>query len=508
MARPRHHSLLAGMTRRLKGHATRPTLSFEMKGYQFSVEKGLCLKSETQPAKRSLRSKIIITSLLTMLPSLWWLNSSNAFYEPVPEGSSLLQTQRKLYLPAIPPKEEHPFNTSFVPASSEVFALPWLHIKVGPNDSLESIFAKHQLNGIQLQQIMGVCAKALCQLYPAQTLHIKHDDLGRVKQLILELNTTEELYLYKKNNAWKSKIRPLSIQTKIISTHATITRSLTAAAEQAELSEHLLNQVIALFRWEFDVKTLRPGDQLSVIYEQHWFNQQKEEGAILAAEFIQQGKIYRAMRYTDKHHRTHYYTPQGESLHKVDLKVPVEFTRISSYFGDRKHPIFNKFHFHTGVDYAASHGTPVIAAGDAIVVFVGRKSGYGKTIILEHNQRCQTLYAHLSRYAKDLQPGQKVLQNQIIGYVGRTGRATGSHLHYEFQVDGIPQDPLQSKLPPLITLTLEEQNHFRKQTQAILSQLDTLSLAAQPIVQKKHRATQSILKQHTRVLPTALVDNR
>ena len=151
------------------------------------------------------------------------------------------------------------------------------------------------------------------------------------------------------------------------------------------------------------------------------------------------------------------------------LRTPVDFTRISSHFNPRRlHPVLKRVRPHRGVDYAAPTGTPVYAAGDGTVIHRGWKGGYGRAIFIRHGTRYTTVYAHLSRYVRGLRVGSKVTQGQIIGRVGRSGMATGPHLHYEFRVDGIHRNPVKVKLPPLRPLRYVEQADFRQQTWPML----------------------------------------
>jgi len=502
---------------RLSPRSRSANLPFKIdEGYHFSIEQGLQPKILAFPA-RSLRSKLIATTILMMLPSLWWLNNSNAFYEPTP--SSLYQTQvKKLELPRVS-------RSKFWYTHPKPFQqTQWLHLNLNPNDKLAIIFAKHQLKYSQLEQLRTLPAYGdyFHKRPKPQQLHIQHDEQGNIKTLILILNATEELYVKTIGKQLQAEIRPLNHRTKIVSAHGFVNANLTQAAKQAGLSSSMLQELIQIFRAEVDLSLIsEAGDYFSVIYEQYWFENDREEGSILAAEFIHQGRLYRALRYIDENGTVRYYNPQGESLQKVSLLIPVNFTRISSLFGDRRHPILNRYHTHTGVDLAAPWGKPIVAAGDGIVEFVGRKGGYGKTVILKHNPHYQTLYAHMSKYARDLEAGQTVLQGQVIGYVGSTGRATGAHLHYEVQLDGEPQDPLQFTSAPAFTLTEQEYPLFLVQTQPFISKLDTMNTAflgtldmpqAEQYPETSTSEAQpadlltahSILQQHAMISPTLL----
>jgi murein DD-endopeptidase MepM/ murein hydrolase activator NlpD len=158
------------------------------------------------------------------------------------------------------------------------------------------------------------------------------------------------------------------------------------------------------------------------------------------------------------------------------LRTPVDFRRISSHFQpNRWHPILGKRRPHQGVDYAAATGTPVAASGDGTVVFVGRKGGYGNTNILKHYDHYTTLYGHLSRFHKGLRKGHHVKQGQIIGYVGKTGLATGPHLHYEFRIGGVHKDPVTVKLPGSPPMERRYLADFYAKTARVVAQLDIVS---------------------------------
>jgi murein DD-endopeptidase MepM/ murein hydrolase activator NlpD len=170
-------------------------------------------------------------------------------------------------------------------------------------------------------------------------------------------------------------------------------------------------------------------------------------------------------------------------MHKTFLRTPVQFTRVSSHFNlKRKHPILNRIIAHRGVDYAAPSGQPVKTTGDGVVKFVGRKGGYGKTVIIQHGKKYTTLYGHLSGYAKGLKKGRHVQQGQIVAYVGMTGLATGPHLHYEFRVNGVHRNPLTVELPKALKLPDHLVSSFEAQTGPLLAQLSAVKPHPEPIV--------------------------
>jgi murein DD-endopeptidase MepM/ murein hydrolase activator NlpD len=238
-------------------------------------------------------------------------------------------------------------------------------------------------------------------------------------------------------------------------------------------------ELAGIFGWDIDFALdIRKGDSFKVLYEEIYRNGEKiKDGDILAAEFINDGEVYRAVRYTNpKTDRTEYYTPEGKSMRKEFLRTPVNFTRISSRFTTaRYHPVLHKFRSHKGVDYAAKRGTPIRAAGDGKVIFKGTKGGYGRVVILQHGSKYTTLYAHLNSYDKSISVGKKVKQGQTIAYVGSSGLATGPHLHYEFRVDGVHRNPLTVRLPSSEPVPQSHLASFEQTTAPVLAQLDLLS---------------------------------
>lgn len=446
-----------------------PMLPFEVQGYEFSIKHGL-RKKDSSLLYRA-RFATIIMSCLGLL-FLWSLNNINVSYALLQKIESNLQPIPDKFHPeskkiSLPP---HPFEKIKV---SPPQASLWRHVQIQSGDNLSKIFEKYKLNKTPLHQLsrLNKYSGKLLQLTVHQKLHIKSDHQGNLESLILELNPTHELHVYKQNNLFQGEVRPIGTQTDLITRVGKVDTSFEQAATQSGLSESMRTRLKEIFQWEVDFSHLQKEDYFKVIYEQRWFEGEIKDSDILAAGFVHKGETYLAIRYTDPSGYTDYYTPWGTSLRKISLGVPVEFTRISSFFGERQHPILNMFHFHTGIDYAASRGTPVRASGDAIVSFVGYKGGYGNSIILGHNPRLQTLYAHLSGIADNINPGETVFQGQIIGYVGQTGTATGPHLHYEVQLDNLPINPLLANFPLFMPIPEKERNDFLKQSQNMLAQL-------------------------------------
>ena len=348
-------------------------------------------------------------------------------------------------------------------------------VTIKKGDTLSSLFSKRKLNA-ELHKIMllGDKVKELKSVYPGQKIHFHLSDENLVG-IELETNVNRRLKVVKedKNYLVDEIIRDFEIRTQVAS--STIENSLFLAGQQAGLSDAVIMELANIFGWDIDFALdIRTGDQFSVVYEEKYLDGEKiKDGAIIAAEFVNAGESFRAVRYTDSKGNTDYYSQNGRSMRKPFLRTPVDFARISSRFNlKRKHPVLNKIRAHKGVDYAASTGTPIKASGDGKVVHRGTKGGYGRTIIVKHGSRYSTLYAHMHKYAKSTHVGKRVKQGQIIGYVGKSGLATGPHLHYEFRVNGVHRNPLTVKLPDASPLPKNEMQRFKTATAEEFARLD------------------------------------
>jgi len=352
----------------------------------------------------------------------------------------------------------------------------WHELVVKHGDTLSSLFSGLNIYG-QLAEVMslGEQSEDLKRIYPGQRLRVRIKS-GTLEELIFEKDKVNQLHVTRTDHTLSIKLvnQPLELHRKVAINK--IRHSLYRAGLQAGLSERLIMNMISIFSWDIDFALdIRQGDSFTVVYEEHYIDGEKvKDGNIIAAEFINQGKIHQAFRYTNSEGRTGYYSKDGRIMRKAFLRMPVSFARISSRFNlRRKHPILNKIRAHKGVDYVASIGTPIKAAGDGKVIFRNRKGGYGKTIILQHGKKYSTLYAHLSRYARTLKKGSRVKQGQIIGYIGKSGLATGPHLHYEFRVNGVHRNPLTVNLPSASPLPKTDLAEFTYSIQPLLAQLES-----------------------------------
>lgn len=252
----------------------------------------------------------------------------------------------------------------------------------------------------------------------------------------------ERLVVEKTAQGFRSRIEEAALQNTSRLAGGTIRSSLFAATDEANIPDAVATQIAEIFSGDIDFhRALRKGDHFSVVYETAEADGQVlRTGRVLSAEFYSNGKTYQAMWFAEPGQKGSYYTLDGQSLRRSFLASPVEFSRITSGFSMRFHPILKQWKAHLGVDYAGAIGTPVRTVGDGVVEFAGAQNGYGNVIIIKHNSHNETVYAHLSQI--NVRVGQTVSQGDHIGAVGMTGWATGPHLHFEFRVNGVHQDPL------------------------------------------------------------------
>lgn len=352
--------------------------------------------------------------------------------------------------------------------------------RIGNGESLYHIFKRRELDQAELMLLLKAKphGRRLERLMPGQILEFTLDDARSLVSLDLKLDLTRTLKFSRHGDGFRSELIEVPLERRTAFAAGRIEGSLFLAGQKAGLSDKLIMELVEVFGWDIDFALdIRSGDSFLVVFEELFKDGEKvAEGDILAAEFVNKKDRYRAVRYVAPGGRASYFTPDGTSMRKAFLRTPVKFGRVSSRFNlRRRHPILHRIRAHRGVDYAAASGTPVRATGDGKVIHVGRKGGYGRTVILRHGSTYTTLYAHLRRYAKGLRSGKHVRQGQIIGYVGRSGLATGPHLHYEFRVRGRHRNPLTIKLPKAAPVPKKLRADFQQKTQDLVAQLDVLS---------------------------------
>lgn len=251
------------------------------------------------------------------------------------------------------------------------------------------------------------------------------------------------------------------------------------SAKDVGIPDSIIMDFAYIFGWDIDfIFDVRKGDKFSVIYETDFSEGEKiSSGDIIFAEFTNREKKYIAQRFFDDVQGKQYFNENGENVKKAFLRAPLDFAYISSHFNpNRMHPILHKIKAHNGVDYAAKRNTPVKASGDGVISFIGRQSGYGRTVEIKHGGNIKTLYAHLERFNTKLKVGSKVKQGEIIAYVGDSGQATGTHLHFEFWQGEIRSDPVKVKLPSAKPVNNAQRNEFEDLLALNLNKLNEYNL--------------------------------
>ncbi|MCJ7595207.1 MAG: M23 family metallopeptidase [Desulfobacterales bacterium] len=285
----------------------------------------------------------------------------------------------------------------------------------------------------------------LRQLQPKDTLQLYYSPEGAVTRVVYRQSPLDIFEVHRQEHNWNAYKRDMDVDRRVTLVAGTLENTLLDSIEKLGESPRLVFDFAGIFAWVFDFAAdSQPGDRFRMIVEKLYVEGQFVQYArILAAEYESGHTVHTATYFQEKG-RGDYYTPDGESLRRAFLKSPLDFSRISSrYNRNRRHPILGGVRPHLAVDYAAPTGTPVWAVADGMVKFAGWKSGYGKTVVLNHKASYQTIYSHLSRFGKGIRSGTKVLQRQVIGYLGSTGVTTGPHLDYRVMKGGRLVDPLK-----------------------------------------------------------------
>jgi murein DD-endopeptidase MepM/ murein hydrolase activator NlpD len=349
--------------------------------------------------------------------------------------------------------------------------------EIQPGDTISGILSKYGANKAAFQGVLTSAdwVERLSLIRPGEIINLRFSQDNVLEELVYTPSKIETIKFYRTDSGYEGQKLVRKPERRIMLTHGTIDSSLFLDGKKAGLSEKLIVQLAKIFAWDIDFAlNIQPDDQFTLIYEKLYLDgEEYDTGGIQAAEFVTSGQTFRAIRYVDSQGLVNYYDPEGNNLRKSFLRTPVEFTRISSRFNlHRRHPVLNRIRAHKGVDYAAPKGTPVRATGDGKIRFIGTKRGYGHVIIVQHQQKYSTLYAHLLHFDKKVKRTKTVRQGQIIGYVGKSGLASGYHLHYEFRIKGVHRNPLTVQLPIAPAIEKTRLAEFKRNTNALLNQLD------------------------------------
>lgn len=335
----------------------------------------------------------------------------------------------------------------------------WRTYVVKNGDNLAKIFSRAGLSAKDVHHVSraGKHAKKLLKIRPGQAIELQINSDGGFTQLNYPFSPTNTLNIRKENNQYHSKIEEKEVYSRLNYASGEIRSNFWNAGVDAGLTDNQIMSLATIFGWDIDFALdIRAGDNFNVIYEENYIEGEfVGYGDIVAAEFTNQGEDFAAVRYKDGN----YYTPAGRSMRKSFLRAPVNFKYISSSFKPRRfHPVQKRWKAHNGIDYAASTGTPVVAAGDGKVTQSSYNRFNGNFVFIQHGDTYTTKYLHFSKRA--VKTGQWVKQGQVIGYVGATGLASGPHLHYEFLVNGKHKNPRTVKLPKALPIAKKEKAEF------------------------------------------------
>lgn len=400
------------------------------------------------------------------------LFSMVAAFGTAPESADIRDHQRTVVepLPLVPHASQDDESSAFVREE-----------RIQRGDTVSSLLSRLGVQDVQafafLRQQPDTQA-LFRQLRPGKVVTARTSDTGELFSLTFPLNGPKDnaLVVERRDGRLQAGEQALPLIPQVVMKSSEIRTSLFAATDAIGLPDSVATQMADIFGGDIDFhRDLRRGDRFSVVYEMLFTHgQPARTGRILASEFINNGKAFRAIWFESKDGQG-YYTAEGKNIRKAFLRSPLEFSRVTSGFSfSRFHPIHQTWRAHKGVDYGAPVGTRVKATGDGIVEFVGRQGGYGNLLVVRHQGRYTTHYGHLNGFAAGIRKGSRVSQGDIIGFVGKTGWATGPHLHYEFRINDVHQNPLAVALPSAPPLDPQQMAGFRLHADPLMYRLDRI----------------------------------
>lgn len=362
--------------------------------------------------------------------------------------------------------------------SSAVFATSppaaWIEFQVKPGDSLSLLFSRAGIPASDWMAVLklGEGVEGLRHLRPGDELSLRKTADGRLAALRYRARGASTLRVRRAGSRFMIDSGSTAPTPYLVRIRGQVTSTLLGALLKAGVSSRVAYEFIDIFRPRYDLTDVSGASFAFVFHRYYSGHHFVRSGPIIAAELTLDGNMLTAFRYTDNHQRSAYYDRTGVAIKPAILRAPLTYTDVSSPFShSRMDPIAHVRRPHTGVDLAAPKGTPIEAAADGTVTFIGRASGYGKLIVLDHAGPYSTRYAHMHGFADGLHTGSRVRRGQVIGYVGETGEATGPHLHFEIRVDGRAQDPLAVDLPAAKPISPAETYLFRQFVGRMLAEL-------------------------------------
>jgi murein DD-endopeptidase MepM/ murein hydrolase activator NlpD len=387
--------------------------------------------------------------------------------DTVPEPIELQHVVEDIALPSAPS------------TGADELARFWREERIQRGDTVASVLARLNVNDpaavAYLLQAKDV--RSLYQLIPGRSIRVVTTEDGGLESLSYVNTDGRRLHVKRGELGFSASEEVPSTEQWVMQSSGEIETSLFAATDVAGVPEMVAVQLAEIFSSDIDFhRDLRRGDRFSVVYEALAADGEFVGfGRVLSAEFVNQGNVFRAVYFRDSQGRSGYYTPDGRNMRKAFLRSPIEFSRVTSGFSNsRFHPVLKTWRAHKGIDYGAPTGTRVRATADGYVTFAGRKGGYGNMVTVRHPNGYSTLYAHLSGFAEGVRQGKRVIQGEVVGFVGSTGLATGSHLHYEFHVNGVHQNPMRLAMPPGPPITTQLRPEFEEAARPLFARLDML----------------------------------
>lgn len=422
----------------------------------------LTQKTLTQEHKMRLRWLVALSSL----PLLGVVTAFGIVPAPEVQPNNLKTVVEEIALP------------SFAQAGSDT-ATFWRNERVQRGDTVVELLRRLNVEDAAASEYLrgDRAAESFRQLAIGKAVQAETGMDGSLLALRYLGNEGNQIIIEKNAEGFNVRTLPPQLEERVFVRSGEIKSSLFAATDEIALPDAAASQLAEIFGGDIDFHhDLRKGDKFTVVYEMAYSNGEPvRTGRIRAAEFINRGKVYRAVYFQKDENHGDYYTPEGKSMHKAFLRSPLEYSRVSSGFSSsRLHPVLGTWRAHKGVDYAAPIGTKVKVTADGVVSFVGKQGGHGNMISVDHQGRYTTVYGHLSRFADSIRRGQRVAQGEIIGYVGTTGLTTGPHLHYEFKINGQQRDPLRVALPDGAPVSTTQKAEFLETANNLTQQLALL----------------------------------
>ena len=353
----------------------------------------------------------------------------------------------------------------------------WQVVRVERGQTLGSLFEDLDLPAATMHQLLELpgAKEALTRMRPGTELAFDLPVGGGLRGFRYDRDDTHRVEVRFDGDKAVQKVIERPTESRVVVISGKVGKSLYHSARKLGLSASAINTLTDdIFKYDIDFnEDVAASDRFSVVVEQTWRDGELiRTGPVQAATFTTGGKLHSGFRF-ERNGKPEYFTADGRPLKKSFIRMPIPYARLTSGFGSRFHPVLGRMRMHKGVDYAAGTGTPIHAAGDARVAFVGWKGGYGRCVILDHGRGYTTLYGHMSRFGNE-KVGQRIPQGTVIGYVGMTGLATGPHLHYEFRVNGVHRNPLSITMPPPEPLGGAALAQFRAQTATALARIQSV----------------------------------